>query len=539
MTRHEEVIKYQEFLEGVYLHAEGWFGKNFAHASERKRRRVRRWIRREYADEIAALRPEFAAPFKTPALLGYLESRCRHDDMNQLVVARFPKDVQVVLRALLKAPEWPGIERRGPDMIIREETAAFCCELILKNADGDPDSGEYEIEDVALVQQDNGNYQLTFWFYNAPPYRVSFADLELKTEIFRLHFPGVYENPWNHFQRIGAELCYKAELPGEPLNEEEKELFPILNELACLSYAELLEESMQVTEFPYLRAILRGKPAILLAALEKVRPDGFRFRMLVKKLIETLNKPEWEELWRRLYGMIEQSQKAYPDKVAVRCPPEQLAEARERFTALFRELGYAGEYPDFYREGAQKHLRLAESYGALRLVSPQKRMHYRIHCIEEWSDDRLKIRFLCGAAVLEPEEVLEDITACAFDKGNRRFLYYVCYDRGLRPRDWEVYASVAAKKAELRPLNRKEYGFFSTVPPIRIFASAFVLMGGSFGFLMVPGMMLAQFFICLVLDRLSDFPDLLQSTPWIQVMMICWVGFGLLIGTFHVLTQRK
>lgn len=537
MERSLNETEYLQLMDGIYIHVQGWFGDEFMEYPERKKRVIRRWIRREYADEIRAMTEGQAAPFSTPELLEHLVRCYRREEEQKSVLATLNPEACSLIEALLKAPQFPGIERRGTDLVILEESAGFCCRLIFENADGNAEEEQYQI-DKASITREGGGYCLTFEFYREPPYSIRFSNVRVEIEVYRVEFTGEFDSPWSHLQQLGLELCHKAELPGNRLNAKERELFPVLNELANLSHRDWLEPGHRVGEFPYLRAILRGKPADLLQKLEKASVDTPAFKRRAARLLWELDHADHEKLWRQLFKMFQDSQAEYPSKVEIKCDPQALAEARQRLGALLEKNGYTGIYPNYYRSGKRRGIHLTDSYGNLRLYGPQAKVVYHIRCVEEWDAERLKFRFLCGFYVpIKKEE--GDIYSCTFREGRYRNYHLISYDRGLRPRDWPAFAAVAVKRAELKPLLPAERRLFTGVSSLSTFATTFMVMGGIFGILMIPGMMGMQFFICLLSGRTGDFLSAVRQVPWVRVVLTCWVGFGTLMGLFNMIFKRK
>ena len=313
----------------------------------------------------------------------------------------------------------------------------------------------------------------------------------------------------------------------------------------------MIPEEYQKETFPLLRSHIAdfGYWELLsyVARREKEFFQRKKEERATRALLSRLNKQKYEPLWRKLYGLLVESQKGYPPKASV-CCAEEAEEARREISRLLGEQGYTGAYPDFVKTGSIRGLRLAEAYGQSHFIAAEKRAVYHIHCTEVAYSGRLMIEMLCGTELLKKGEEPGDVYSCTFDAKGRRLFKTVTYEKERMNMNGEVAADdlearcrIAVKRTELLALTKEEqkelFGFdFSWKT---VFLWAFMVMGGLFGLLMIAGMMLLSALICLLVGQPGAILEMLTELPWGKLFLLVWLLFGGSMGAITVLTKRR
>ncbi len=558
-------------LAGAYLHAAYHFGIEPVDASEKKQRRIRRWIKSQYTESVRVF-AEFADIFSLSnsdrdvllCLKACLDleraMEKEKEDQFETDFAAVDEASKSALKQLLQFHCWQGIKRVGNDIqIFTEDTSAYRRLLTLKNADGEPQGQEGCIcrnLEMKLKKEEN---RFCFSGELEDPieetvtnFALTFESTEVETEVFNacgnLTF---WEDPWDFLCRILWPISLKAELPGDYCNGKEKELLPLIREIlaienwyelpeqACFSFVELKKLT---TRYDYVKA------ESLLTKLETIKPRENDFHKYLGKLRTALCQKQHAPMWREIYSKILESQSEYENKVEALCDKDLLANTRNGIQAILESKGYTGTYPDFVKKGALRGIHLEQSYQTTYFVGMEKRVRYHIHCLESFDEnDDLSIQFISGTALLKKDEKETDIFDCLFNANGRRFFHTLehaipLHDRGdTESASLETAVTIAVKKAECVRLNKAERQAFygEMLPSWGGFCLVFLIGGGLFGIVMTLFMLLLSILITAAFGLFSEIPKMLRTMPWGMLLAISWIGFGGAMGIAEALARRK
>lgn len=419
--------------------------------------------------------------------------------------------------------------------------------LILHNANelsADP-SGYALTESEFITTPEGDSYsfvgKLMDWeTWETSPYTITFKSADIKLEIFNA-VSGVFYwlNPWNALHQIASSLLLKADLPGKPYNDQELALLPLMREITSL-----FGFPMQAS-FPLLMESAKRhglKSAVKsLKIRESKQPDDCSH--MVQRSIALLCRKENEPMWREIFNAVQASQKDYPSRTEVSCPPALLYDIRNKIQAFMTTHGYCGTYPDFFKTSLIRGIHEVVSYDRSYTIIGKNHAHHHIRCVESVvGDTHLNVRFLCGTAFLKKNAPEIDVYSCAFNANGRRFFYTIncspCADdyRDIKPvpLTLEQGMNIAVKKTELVKLTKEErelcYGSFK---PNWRRLWIFLLFGGCiFSTIFISAMFL---FTGLLM---GDLRENLTIFPWLRYFIFTWVAFGGFTGVLAILSTR-
>lgn len=550
-------------LAGMYAHMRILYGNDPASYSPRKWRRVRRWLAKQYFLQLpddASLEKHLGPQVSDADLLAFLEA-CGQETDRRIeeqkralfeAVSHFPEPVRESLWNTREYTEAAWVTKREDTLVLSsDEYSAFRYRFILEGAENLPEALPDCFWHIESLEKTGEGYCLTGFpiaedWEDRPPLRIPFTAIRYERQVYRVEPDGGLYTPWRTLALVALAICEKAFRSDCPCNAQEEALLPLLTELANLYHSNALPEDRQSGRFPLLAALFGEFGQIrllpLLSKVEAAKPDSVRRRNLERKLLAKLEEQACEPLWRSLYGKIQESQASYPTRVENDCDPALAAKTRAEVQAHMERLGYQGTYPDFVKEGPLKGIHLAESHGMTYFVGMEKRAVYHIHCLEAW-DGSCNVWFLCGTALPRKGEQVPDIWSCMFNAKGRRLYRQVwpLDPRDTPEADLAARVEIAAKKAELRKLTKEEREWDSTFAggSVGLFLAFLILGGGMFGILMTAGFMVMEFLTALLVGQLASFPELFLTTPWWQLLLFCWLGFGGAMGLITVLAKRK
>lgn len=558
-----------EHFSSYYSLALDLFEEDPMEASPKKQKKIRKFL------EGTAIKgesfPKKVEDFIAPAVedrdfLAFFKTCYDHADQNgtyqkqlfERAAADLSKDAKEALSTLIFEQFCGGFRKRGKDAYLPLAFGGSHNRILtLINATCLP-QGDFDCLSFGtspLIRDEEG-YRLIGEAANweedtEEPFAVRFTEAKVEISLYRadeLLFGGT---PWEHLSQIAADILEKWHLPGNHFNNLEKEHFPLIVELSKLSYWARIPERYQKCGFPTLKekCVRFGysKPLSLLERIETGMAAGQDTERLTRRLIALLNHQKYEPLWRELFTLLQTTQEGYPSRREHCCAPAALQEARALVQEQMEALGYEGQYPDFFKRGAIRRLRLAESYDISYFAGLTKRAAFHIHCTEVMTKNGFFLEFLCGAELLRKGEEPKDIYSCLFFAKGHRFFQAINYQYDIEDSDAKdlkqelpVYARVAAKKAELAPLTKQEriaiHGFDGS---LSLFFPVFFLMGGLFAIFMTLGMMLLPVIFALLDGQPQAIPSMIAEIPWWALFLFCWVGFGGAMGFITVLSKRK
>lgn len=408
-----------------------------------------------------------------------------------------------------------SLEKHGDYYILSGET--FTC---------DSDSGEEACEKFA----------------------ISFTDAKAEISLYNAAKRAFCETPWDYLQSISLAIGDRASFSESILNEREKALLPLIKEINMLSYYSPNDE-IPTTDFANLKSFVQKYDySELVTLIDKLENNygGKKRDKYVKRLINALNMQEYEPLWREICALIADSQSDYPSEFADSCPTQMMTDIRSEIESKLHENGYTGAYPDFVKTGKLNGIHMVQSYDVDYIVGFEKNAVHHIHCNELYTENGVKIEFMCGFERLQDNEP-SDIYSCAFNcNGKRIFKHFSCdidknADITEQRQTVDKFTKVAVKKAELKRLTKEERlaANIYVHSNLSVFLSVFIIMGGLFGIFMTLGFMLIEVVFTAIVGLANQIPELFISTPWWVIFLACWVMFGGAMGVVQIIGKRK
>ena len=341
-------------------------------------------------------------------------------------------------------------------------------------------------------------------------------------------------SPWGQLTHTATCILEKYSISKELLNDGEKELLPLLAELAKLAYQEKLSAPWDGTNFPLLKAYVRdaGYPE-LLPAIEKVEKN-FSNYLCFSGLFTKLDQGKYEPLFRGLWNKIVATQREYLTASQIEMHHIKLVEIRRQVTKMMEELGYCGTYPDFYKTGSVKGIRLAESHGLDHFVCGEKRAVFHIHWME-LTGKKLQIMLFCGTQFLRKNQEPGDFLSCMFNTRGRTFTKMLLCEVE-EPGRLETVAPIADKLAQMKKLTREEREQIheGKVSSLAWFLGCLILGGFCFAILCIPLMIGLDALVCW----LAGDPVVLSDVPWLKIFFVTWLGFGSLSGSLMAIVNH-
>ncbi len=349
-----------------------------------------------------------------------------------------------------------------------------------------------------------------------------------------------WNTPWDY-------LITTARAIGENRSSSGSAEQPLIGELTHLG-ASLPCPGGSLPQFPLLTELLQRhgcKNGLrLLRAVEKSKYGSKKYRALVKKLLNTLNKLRWEGIWREAYETVK-AHTEYPAPVEALCPQELLESTRGQISQQLAQYGYSGTYPAFHRKKFLPGLHLAESCGVCYAVGMKRDTVFHIHCFESVENGVLRIRFLTGTALPRKTETAPDIFSCLFNARGRRFANTVEYRLALDSRQPDSTLAqcvkAAVKKAALRGLSRQEKKTVGQTPKAGFgtFVRVFFLSGGGFALSLAAVLAVLSFAAMYFVDGLDAATAFFLRFPWWIFLASAWLLYGLPIAAMTVVAKNK
>ena len=337
--------------------------------------------------------------------------------------------------------------------------------------------------------------------------------------------------PWAGLSILAYGIVRKHEVVPQLMNDRELALLPLLKEITMLGYWLGIPEEVSRSGLPHLRQLLDSKLHRFLDRVEQSAGTWKLYWKAANMLLAQLNRSEYEPIWRKIYNEIAASQDEYPVRTYTS------AELRRKIENLFHSWGYSGKYPDFIKTGEVKGLHVQDSHGMSYFVFNEKNAVFHIHCQEYpgWQD-AVQIEFLCGTEFLKQGEQPGDIWSCTFDAKGRRLIHSVsCFCE----EDLLVKATIAVKKAELLKLTKEERMDGGSANLLRLFLMFFLFAGGFFAVFWTLGFSLLTMLITGIVAGWSEIPEMLHTMPWIEMIIMSWLGFGGAMGIVCVIAERN
>lgn len=559
-------------LDSAYVIAQSMCRTDPLTASPGKQRRVCKWLRKDYLrhEEIPEAAAACLAPDRTDReVLEYLHACCRRmqeldqQDRRQTeeTLARLPADVTQLLHQLIlddclahPIPGTDGTLRLSASFSSGQLTQV----LVLTDVQGLPaelPAGPLYLNEHVLPAE-NGRIALTF----SPEYgeindgsplsfTVTFADARVEYAVCRIQPVAAYASPWMSLAAAALSVITKyQEFPPEFLNEQERQLLPLLAELVALFPSDIPAE-LRHPGFPQLTELARTHGDKALVRILKTGESADHDPRFASWLLRQLNHARYEGLWRKIAAMLAESQAGYPDAYDA-FPVTASAEAcRAQITATLLTAGYTGTYPDF-----EKRAPLQRS-GWLRSsdVAAHPRPHlllrgrpgiYRIHCREDRSCGTIAIIFECTAQFPKKGQPELDAIGCRFDRSGTCFahgLFSSAYDNS--PAEFRECLSkdllrvlIDIEHRRPTPSQRALLGLPSLWERVTLFLTSALVMGVLFGILFIPFMLLITVLVTLLEAGPAAVGPILADIPWGSVFLLGGGAFGVIMGAVFALS---
>ena len=329
--------------------------------------------------------------------------------------------------------------------------------------------------------------------------------------------------PWLQLGSWAAGLVRKARIVPQLLNEGEKAILPLMQEIYDLFWLHITDSFGK--DFHLLRGRFTPELNRELDRLLSTKGNWKRYVKAEERFRGKLERLENLTIWQSIRDAFVATQEAAPH--ASKLPGETI----RRIEQQLHGSGYTGHYPDFIKTGEIRGLRVAKSHEMPYFVAREKHVVSYIHCREcLYNGELVGMEFLCGTELVKNGEKPSGIDACRFRSKGRTFWRSVQWHMVDEP-----YQSVriASKKAELRSLRwsdrpkseRKEFWL--------LFFLTFVFGGGAFAVFMTLGMAAVSMLIAVLVGGWSAVPKIFgEVVPWLQLFLFCWLGFG---GTMGIL----
>lgn len=348
-------------------------------------------------------------------------------------------------------------------------------------------------------------------------YRISFSFAYLETLVFNacteMYLWGNY--PWMHLGMIAGGICDKSELSEDLLNEEEKELLPLLKELNILTGHTVSEGKKQ--SFPALSERLRQSDfeemRSLISKLENEYDSSAGFQKKSNILLKKLTNAKYYPFWRKLFDDVSHSQKDYPSRAEFYVDKKDTMKVREIIETRLKKYGFSGAYPDFYRFG--------EKGTAV------------INCRETSNENgELTIQFSCGRDKTGSKQ--PDIYCCLFEKSGRDTIKTLTWERWDEADDsfqtLSKYMDIAMKISAREKLSKEEKQYVTGIPVVTVeaFFISSLILGIITTIVAVPIFMLFAALITLIIVGPSAVPDMFRALNWggFTILTFFVGGFG-------------
>lgn len=431
--------------------------------------------------------------------------------------------------------------------------------LVLTDSSGAP-IGDYDGYNFSpdSLEKHGDNYILNGETFNCDSdsgeeacekFEITFTDAKAEISLYNASERVFFETPWNYLHLISQAIGDRANFSESIINEKEKALLPLLNEINKLSSYIYYDDETPTPDFSNLKSFAQKYDySELVTLIEELENNygGKKHNKCLKRLINALNLQKYEPLWREIYALIKDTQSDYPSEFADSCPPDMLNSIRDEIESKLHENGYNGLYPDFVKTGKLNGIHMVQSYDVDYIVGFEKNAANHIHCNELYSENGVKIEFMCGFERLNDNEP-SDVYSCAFNcNGKRLFKHFSCdidknADINEQRQTVDKFTKIAIKKAELKRLTKAERQAANiyAYSDLSVFLSAFIIMGGLFGIFMTLGFMLIEVAVTAMVGLANQIPELLMTTPWCLIFAACWVMFGGAMGVVQLIAKRK
>lgn len=443
------------------------------------------------------------------------------------ILRDFPEQTAAVLKLLLSSEmdehtiRWAG---DGMRLECRCDMA-FEYDVILRGASGLPEGEGKWYFGTAVLSRDGAGYALTGTIENVRreewiDVTLHFESAEAEVWAIRADLDLMHEDPWMNLSSVAFSIVRKEDCFPRLVNDRERELLPLLRELAALK----LMGDHGSYAFPILKERL---PAEIVPMLEKLEQtvEWEKLSRCSDRLSKTLRKLKYAPYWEDFHREIQASQLDYPDH------DTENSEIVNRITDYLLERGYEGSYPDFKKRGTVANSRWISADGRyFRVRKGQPLVSYvRFRASRFEGEDHAS--FFSGAELPGSEEP-RGVDFCRFCSDGTRFRSQVFFGFGPDCDSFSEKLSVVVKNAELLPLNGAERKLNGKVSFFAVFFWTFLLAGGFYAIVFTPAFALVSYLIGRIFDGFGDFGAYLREFPWLQMFAGSWLLAGGVFGAF-------
>lgn len=331
-----------------------------------------------------------------------------------------------------------------------------------------------------LYESENG-YTYCFLDTDYNEHSFSFEKMELVTEYCNAT-PRAGGGIWLQMFSSCTTICEKVK--NGKANEKERRIYPLLASVVKL-YSEYLYASITQPELDAMKAFLSElgltkAQSLFEKASELIAQPSVSDRKKTRAtnaFISQLEKSE--KAFRALYGVIADSQSGIPYDTDI-CATDDTRLERQMITSEMASLGYTGEYPIFMKKTEINGVHLVGEGNLIQshLVASQKHVFCFVYAVETLIEDgTVDIQLHSATAVISKKDALSgfvpDGFTPLFSKPGKHFSIANAFRDGT---DIKTKTHIAAKRAELRPLDRKDKASVITTPTGCVVA--FAAVGG-------------------------------------------------------------
>ena len=379
----------------------------------------------------------------------------------------------------------------------------------------------FEDYDVPVIyNEEKGLFMLSFRFRDddSRSKTILFSDFDVR--FIPVNVCGNYSpdtakmDPYGYAAVLASYILRKNDMPYKMLNDKEKALIPLCEELHDIVYGN--DERNAYSEFEKLLSIHNANKA--LSILRGIEGGTNRKNKESERLFMLLKSAGYEAVWRDIYDKIRDSQKDYPDSFDLIIPMRQFDYQKKRITKKMRALGYDGEYPEYVKTGEFKKARLYTAKTGNGIVFPAKSVNFYVKCgvfIDEWG---ISVDALSGFTVNGKNDPPADIMSCMFYGGRAMFKAM-----GITT---EKTLELAAKLAECKKLTREEKTYAYIEGRFGKTALSLFIIGFLWSFLFHLLFIPFMFLITRLDGDTSTFMEFINDIPVVLSFVLAGMSFG-------------
>ena len=443
------------------------------------------------------------------------------------ILKDFPQQTAAVMKLLLDSEMEEHTIRRTEDGMRLECRCDMAMEydVDLLGASGLPEDADGWYFGPAVLSRDGAGYVLTGTIEDERreewiDVTLRFEGVEARVWAIRADLDLMYDDPWMNLSSAAFSIVRKEDCVPWLVNDRERELLPLLRELAALKFM----GDHGSYAFPILKTRLPDEIVPMLEKLEQAA-ELEELRRCSDRLSRTLRKVKYAPYWEDLHREIGVSQLGYPDH------DRKDSEIVRKITDYLHDRGYLGSYPDFRKRGTVAKTRWLAADGRYFLVRKGQPLNSYIRCRASRFEGEDHVSFFSGAELPTPGGPI-GVDFCRFRSDGKRFRSQVFLGFGTDCGNLSEKLSVVVKNAELLPMNRAERKLNGKVSFFAVFFWTFLLAGGFYAVLFTPAYALVSYFIGMLFDGFGGLGEYLREFPWLQMFAGCWLLAGGVFGAF-------